>query len=1206
MKTKLLSVLIVFAMSLTAAGAVYWVSPAGTGDGSSSAAASSDVLAVVAGATEAGDEVRFLAGEYSFSAPIVISAAKGLTLSGGYGADGSKGGGETIFVNDPSLESSHCFISASGSVLSLSDISFKGGFDNLSDGVNAAQAILLNNCRSVISRCYFTENGYRSGVRNRQGTVWNMGAVGAVGGDLSVLDCVFSKNVMTDETVSAVGGGARMVGACIGAVGITNLLVSSSSFSDNGIASYTVNSVGGGAIYTREMAYGARVLIKGCSFDRNYARTGFDELGTTGRDSKWLGPYAGAMALCDSPNKYPDIDVEDCSFDANWCNGIFSNMQNWDYGGTLFICDNDATITRCVFLNSGRVPYDAPAEDLEDRTSINYVYNNALGGIDICRAVVTIKNSLFAGLDRGHVLGLHTSADVFNVENCTFVGAKALSLTESGRVHSVIKDLSGKAYFTNCIFWDNESSLYNNNAYLAFYNCIVPEGVAVTGENNISEDPLFSDEFYHPASQAASYHGDYFGDNGEWRADDVHSPAIDAGYASSDFSEEPFPNGGVINIGYDGGTGKASRSLLGDDPAIDSTLPSVTFLSTPEVVADGAIIRGVILSLAQSPTATITVAWGDKDYGDTLSSWPNSEVLQGKYEVSDTIEYRIKDVIAYNVVHYRVFITLTDGVVHATPARSKERGDILFAAPASLGTGDGLLPQNASADIVSLVAGATTAGCEIRFLEGVYAYDAPINLSEKDGLCISGGYAPDGITRGAATIISNDYTLATSHSLIVATNSTLAIRGITFTGGFDSISENAETASGALFMNCQTEIENCIFTENGYRSGTNNVGGSANQAILNAGAIGAYNGGTLTVSDCRFAGNLCEDTNVVSKVGMNANILGVALGVQSIDEFVIKNCYFDDNHVLTYLPAVSGGGAMTIRYVAKIVIQDCVFTDCYTATGNGEIAYAPDTEWIGPYGGALSLAFNGTILIDNCTFSDIWNSAQLKNIKTWDYGGVIYIEGGDTVINKCRFLNCGRVPYAPPADSDSNILYAYNNALGSIDIYNSAKLTIVNSLFSGTERGHLFGVQKSSTLNVINTTIAGAKQNTFSTQRELEIIKSTSRGGKLTFTNCLFGDNESTLTTVDNNLTFSYCLLPVEKAGDGNITTEKPRFRNASRSDYHLGGYSPAKNAGNNAVLEGLSVDTATDLDGKPRIYKGVVDLGCYESVVKPTILRLE
>ncbi len=45
--------------------------------------------------------------------------------------------------------------------------------------------------------------------------------------------------------------------------------------------------------------------------------------------------------------------------------------------------------------------------------------------------------------------------------------------------------------------------------------------------------------------------------------DEVTSPCIDAGDPMSPIGLEPFPNGGIINMGAYGGTSEASKSYFG-------------------------------------------------------------------------------------------------------------------------------------------------------------------------------------------------------------------------------------------------------------------------------------------------------------------------------------------------------------------------------------------------------------------------------------------------------------------------------------------------------------------------------------------------------------------------------------------------------------------------------------------------------------------
>jgi len=85
------------------------------------------------------------------------------------------------------------------------------------------------------------------------------------------------------------------------------------------------------------------------------------------------------------------------------------------------------------------------------------------------------------------------------------------------------------------------------------------------GTGNIVADPCFADAAggdYHLKSQAGRP------DNAtlSWVCDELSSPCIDAGDIAAPIGLEPFPNGGVINMGAYGGTAEASKSYFGREP----------------------------------------------------------------------------------------------------------------------------------------------------------------------------------------------------------------------------------------------------------------------------------------------------------------------------------------------------------------------------------------------------------------------------------------------------------------------------------------------------------------------------------------------------------------------------------------------------------------------------------------------------------------
>jgi hypothetical protein len=83
-----------------------------------------------------------------------------------------------------------------------------------------------------------------------------------------------------------------------------------------------------------------------------------------------------------------------------------------------------------------------------------------------------------------------------------------------------------------------------------------------------------------------------------------------------------------------------------------------------------------------------------------------------------------------------------------------------------------------------------------------------------------------------------------------------------------------------------------------------------------------------------------------------------------------------------------------------------------------------------------------------------------------------------------------------------------------------------------------------------------------------------------------YGDN---ISSVDASMLNYCCTTPMPTNGVGNITNE-PVFVDLIHGDFHLQPTSPCINSGNNSMAIG-----GTDLDGKPRISGGTLDLGAYE-----------
>jgi hypothetical protein len=156
----------------------------------------------------------------------------------------------------------------------------------------------------------------------------------------------------------------------------------------------------------------------------------------------------------------------------------------------------------------------------------------------------------------------------------------------------------GKFELVNCIVWGNVASQWDGTyVQIEKYgvlkcSCVQNYSGTLPGAKNISADPCFAspgywdpngtpedanDDFwvdgdYHLKSQAGRWQPaeiSNFGfrtsnlPQGTWVKDDATSPCIDAGDPASPIGFEPFPNGGIVNMGAYGGTPEASKSYFG-------------------------------------------------------------------------------------------------------------------------------------------------------------------------------------------------------------------------------------------------------------------------------------------------------------------------------------------------------------------------------------------------------------------------------------------------------------------------------------------------------------------------------------------------------------------------------------------------------------------------------------------------------------------
>jgi hypothetical protein len=252
-------------------------------------------------------------------------------------------------------------------------------------------------------------------------------------------------------------------------------------------------------------------------------------------------------------------------------------------GGGIFSWRSSPIVSNCIF--SGNSAYVGGGACSSGGVISNCLFesNQAQKGSGVfCHSSDTVSIAVRtqgAVPTDGRIVPLSNNAGRFSqrIVNSTFFANTAVleggAIFCSGFTHpSVI----------NCILWADSASHGSEIAMFAIgsrsslsisYSDVQggQAGIAVGSEpgcglnwgpGNVDADPMFADPNngdYHLKSQAGRWNPK----TQSWIKDDVTSPCVDAGASMSPIGHEPFPNGGIINMGAYGGTAEASKSYFG-------------------------------------------------------------------------------------------------------------------------------------------------------------------------------------------------------------------------------------------------------------------------------------------------------------------------------------------------------------------------------------------------------------------------------------------------------------------------------------------------------------------------------------------------------------------------------------------------------------------------------------------------------------------
>ena len=421
-----------------------------------------------------------------------------------------------------------------------------------------AGLFISDNSNIIIRNCIFTKNA-TSGILCKNSNP-------------TVINCTFEKNTKR-------GYGAGM---CIRG---SSIRIISCIFNEN-------QSFAGGGIESSE----SMLWLENCAFTQNVVHGCRSHVGGLGGALCCGDPLAGS-------------EITECSFSDNIAIG----------GAGIFLGTYDTTpigrgevipIIGCTFTHN-RASFGAAIDNYTNSIIIensSFIDNSAItsgGVVNNTFGTTSFSNCLLTGNSAGQrasVISAHGSCwpdgtldHFFAIEfiNCTLVE----NIAPFGRMVTCRSEGSAEldsVQISNCIISNGGNEIYNpdgSQITIDYTNLLGgtstiddPCNAVVWGVSNIDVDPCFIDPGYwdpngtpdNPNDDSwidGDYHlksqaGRWDPNSQSWIQDDVTSPCIDAGDPNSPISHEPFPNGGIINMGVYGGTTEASLSIQQPLPLI--------------------------------------------------------------------------------------------------------------------------------------------------------------------------------------------------------------------------------------------------------------------------------------------------------------------------------------------------------------------------------------------------------------------------------------------------------------------------------------------------------------------------------------------------------------------------------------------------------------------------------------------------------------
>jgi hypothetical protein len=526
-----------------------------------------------------------------------------------------------------------------------------------------------------------------------------------------------------------------------------------------------------------------------------------------------------------------------------------------------------------------------------------------------------------------------------------------------------------------------------------------------------------------------------------------------------------------------------------------------------------------------------------------------------------------------------VFLIMTAVLPAPRPVSASS---VLYAAPTATGSADCSSWANACTLQTALT--NATSGNQIWVRQGVHrpGSSQTDTFTLKNGVAVYGGFAgtetslaqrdwqtnvtvlsgdinQDDITdaNGVVTSTANIAGVNAYHVVTGGgTNNTAVLDGFTITAGNANSPSPPDDAGGGMYNNNSSPtLRNLIFSGNAANSG----GGMAN-----------FNSSNPTLTNVTFSGNSAD--------------LGGGMYNENSSNPTLTNVTFSSN------TAQSGGGMY--NFYSSPTLTNVTFSGNAAQAGGGmfnsnsnpvltNVTFSGNTaSGMGSSGGGMFNYDNSSPTLTNVTFSS--NTAQ---------------SGG------------GMYNFFDSSPTLTNVIFSGNAAQAGGGMFNENSSPILtNVIFSGnavTVSGGGMANFNGSNPNLINVTFSG---NTASSGGGMANFN----GSNPTLTNVIIWNSVGgSIINSSSTPDVTYSNIQGGYSGTSNINSD-PLFVDADGPDNIVGTLddnlrlqsgSPSINTGNNAAVP---TGVTTDLEGKPRIQNGTVDMGAYEyDNTPPTVVSI-